>query len=53
MDLYMVVQNPDGETFDIVRNAPTVISEGLKRGEADALAFALNTQHRRIEGDLK
>jgi predicted nucleic acid-binding protein len=50
---YTIVPNADGRGYDVVRMAPTVIATELKMGEAEALAFALNTQIRLIEGDLK
>jgi hypothetical protein len=50
---YTVVPNKDGRGFDVVRMAPTVVSTELKRGEADALSFALNAQLMIIEGKLK
>jgi hypothetical protein len=37
----------------VVRTVPTVVATELRLGEADALAFALNTQIRYIEGKLK
>ncbi|MCP1937347.1 hypothetical protein J2R95_003142 [Bradyrhizobium japonicum] len=52
---YVVVPNDTSDVrgFDVVRMSPTVIAKELYQGEAEALAFALNTQIRRIEGDLK
>lgn len=50
--LYTIVPNKDG-SYNVVRMAPTVIMKGLKLGEAEALAFALSTQVRLIEGKLK
>jgi hypothetical protein len=52
-DLYTLRLNQDGRGWDVVRNAPTVVSKELRLGEAEALAFALNTQIRLIEGKLK
>ncbi|WP_368508134.1 hypothetical protein [Bradyrhizobium lupini] len=49
--IYTIVANKDG-TYNVVRMAPTVISQGLKLGEAEALAFALSTQVRLLEGTL-
>lgn len=51
---YIVVPNntSDLRGFDVVRMAPTIIAKELRQGEADALAFALNTQVRLIEGKL-
>jgi hypothetical protein len=51
MGPYIVVPNTRG--YDVVRMEPTVVAKDMKQGEADALAFALNTQVRIIEGDLK
>lgn len=50
---YTVAPNKDGRGYDVVRMAPTIVSTELRLGEADALAFALNTQIRLIEGKLK
>jgi hypothetical protein len=52
---YIVVPNDTSDLrgYDVVRMAPTIIAKELRQGEAEALAFALNTQIRRIEGDLK
>jgi predicted nucleic acid-binding protein len=50
---YTVVPNKDNRGYDVVRMAPTVVSTELSMGEAEALAFALNTQIRLIEGKLK
>jgi predicted nucleic acid-binding protein len=50
---YTIVPNADGRGYDVVRMAPTIIAKELRQGEAEALAFALNTQIRMIEGDLK
>lgn len=51
MDTYVIQRNTrDPELWDVVRNAPTVISSELKHVEADALAFALNVQLKLIEG---
>lgn len=40
------------EKWDVVRNAPTVISQELKLSEAQALAFAMNAQLAILEGRL-
>jgi predicted nucleic acid-binding protein len=50
---YTIVPNVDGRGYDVVRMAPTTIATELQMGEAEALAFALNTQIRLIEGELK
>lgn len=50
---YTVVPNKGGRGYDVVRMAPTVVSTELRLGEADALAFAMNTQIRIVEGKLK
>jgi hypothetical protein len=50
---YTTVPNKDGRGYDVVRMSPAVIATELRMGEADALAFALNTQLRLIEGKLK
>lgn len=52
---YTVVTNNTGAIrgYDVVRMAPTVIAKDLHLGEAQALAFALNAQIRKIEGKLK
>lgn len=50
---YTVIPNEDGRGYDVVRMAPTIVSTELRQGEAEALAFALNTQIRVIEGKLK
>lgn len=52
MDLYTIKPNENGTGWDVVRNAPTTIASDLRVGEAQALALALNTQVRLIEGDL-
>lgn len=52
-DIYTIKPNPNGRGWDVVRSEPTVISSELRVGEAEALAFALNTQVRLIEGDLE
>lgn len=50
-DLYSIQRNTsDPEKWDVVRNAPTIVSEGIKRVEAESLAFALNVQARQMEG---
>lgn len=50
-DLYSIQRNHnDPEQWDVVRNAPTVVSEGLRHAEAESLAFALNVQVRLLEG---
>lgn len=51
---YVVVPNnsSDLRPFDVVRMEPTVVAKELNLGEAEALAFALNTQVRQIEGTL-
>lgn len=50
--LYTITPNKDGRGYDVVRMAPTIVSTELRLGEAEALAFALNTQVRMIEGTL-
>jgi predicted nucleic acid-binding protein len=50
---YTVQQNEKDRGWDVVRSVPTVIATELKLGEAEALAFALNTQARILEGRLK
>jgi hypothetical protein len=52
---YIVVPNDTSDLrgFDVVRMTPTIVAKELRQGEADALAFALNTQVRIIEGKLK
>jgi predicted nucleic acid-binding protein len=50
---YIFVPNPKDRGFDVVRMQPTVIAAELKRGEAEALAFAMNTQARILEGKLE
>lgn len=49
---YIVTPNKAGRGYDIIRMAPTVVSAELRLGEAEALAFALNTQARILEGKL-
>lgn len=52
-DVYVIQRNarfPD--KWDVVRNAPTVISSELKHHEAETLAFAMNVQLNRLEGRL-
>lgn len=49
--MYTITPNQDG-TFNVVRMAPTVVSQGLKLVEAEALAFALSSQARYLEGKL-
>lgn len=50
-DLYVIQRNRDEpEKWDVVRNAPTVISVALKQVEAESLAFALNVQINALEG---
>lgn len=50
-DVYIVKRNDTyHDKWDVVRNAPTVISTELKQVEAAALAFALNAQLARLEG---
>jgi HAMP domain-containing protein len=48
--MYITTPNKAGRGYDVIRMAPTVISAELKLGEAEALAFALNTQARVLEG---
>lgn len=49
-DLYVLQRNPVyPEKWDVVRNAPTVISQALKQGEAEALVFAMNAQSNKME----
>jgi hypothetical protein len=50
---YTTAPNKDGRGYDVVRMSPAIIATELKLGEADAMAFALNTQVRIIEGKLK
>lgn len=45
---YSMQGNPKGG-WDVVRNAPTVVADGLKLGEAEALVFAMNTQVKLLE----
>lgn len=52
-DVYTIKTNENGRGYDVVRNAPTVVADDLRLGEAQALAFALNTQINMIEGKLK
>lgn len=53
MDLEPVYAIQRNATFpdkwDVVRNKPTIVSQSLRQGEAEALAFALNAQIDRIE----
>jgi HAMP domain-containing protein len=50
--MYITTPNKAGRGYDVIRMAPTVISAELTLGEAEALAFALNTQARVLEGKL-
>lgn len=49
MGPYSIQPNPNGRGYDVVRSAPTVVSAELKQTEAEALAFAMNTQVRQLE----
>lgn len=50
-NLYAIQRNTeDPERWDVVRNAPTIVSVGLRKVEAESLAFALNVQARQMEG---
>jgi hypothetical protein len=49
---YSMQANPKGG-WNVVRNAPTVVADGLKLGEAEALVFALNTQTAILENRPK
>lgn len=50
-ELYTTQRNArEPDKWDVVRNAPTVISAELKQVEAEALAFALNAQAVALEG---
>jgi hypothetical protein len=46
---YSMKANPRGG-YDVVRSAPTVVAEGLKYIEAEALAYAMNAQNACLEG---
>lgn len=50
---YTIKPNENGRGWDVVRNEPCTVAAELRVGEAEALAFALNTQVRLLEGDLK
>lgn len=51
MNVYVIQRSAaDPNKWDVVRNAPTVISKELKHHEAETLAFAMNTQINRLEG---
>ncbi|MGY3589318.1 hypothetical protein [Bradyrhizobium sp. USDA 4350] len=52
-DLYTIRPSKNGKGWDVIRNAPTMISTELREHEAEALAFALNAQVALIEGKTK